>query len=287
MIDELVRYQELANFLKARRARISPSQVGLSKGSRRRTSGLRREEVAQLAGIGVTWYTWLEQGRSIRVSVQVLESISRALLLDDNEKAHLFALAQQALPVEMPDRPETISPFLQHLLDNLTLSPSLVMDFRWNVLGWNRSAAVIFGDFAKMTPLERNTVWRFFTWPSYRQLFVDWEPLAKNMVARFRATSGRHIEDPKLAKFIAALKQENPDFKRWWSEYDIDGSESGIKILNHPVAGQLLFEHNAFAVAENPNLTLMIHTPQPGTDTAKKIQRLLHANKDGAIKETP
>jgi transcriptional regulator with XRE-family HTH domain len=137
LINEKHRYIELADFLKTRRAKILPSQAGLSSAARRRTPGLRREEVAQLAGIGITWYTWLEQGRPIHVSAQILESLSRVLLLDRQERMHLYLLANQPLPAELPVYQGTVSPILQHVLDSLTLCPSLVTDQRWNVIAWN------------------------------------------------------------------------------------------------------------------------------------------------------
>jgi transcriptional regulator with XRE-family HTH domain len=269
------RYQELANFLKTRRARLSPAQVGLPEGTRRRSPGVRREEVAQLAGVGLTWYTWLEQGRSIRASDQVLESLARVRLLDDNERLHLFQLAQQRLPPASAVGQETSSSALQQVLDNLLLCPAYVMDQRWNVIAWNRAACLLVGDIDKMKPRERNILWRMFASVECRQLFVHWEDVARGMLARFRAACGRYIEDPWFAQFVEELKHESPEFDQWWPRYDILGNTNGYKEFNHPVLGRLDFEHISFTVSESPTLQMVVHTPVPGTDTKARMQEAL------------
>jgi len=189
--NEDFRCKELADFLKTRRAKISPSQAGLSSASRRRTPGLRREEVAQLAGIGMTWYTWLEQGRNIHVSAQVIESLSRVLLLNEQERIYLYRLSNKPLPLEKPECKSGVSPILQHVLDNLVLCPSFYADQRWNVIAWNKAACLIFGDFMKMNDRQRNIVWGMFTDVYYKKLYVHWETHAKSLVGRFRSTCGK------------------------------------------------------------------------------------------------
>ena len=193
MSNEKYRYEELADFLKTRRSRILPSQVGLPEGPRRRTSGLRREEVAQLAGIGLTWYTWLEQGRPIRVSEQVIESLARVLLLDRQECRHLYMLANQPLPPDIQEYGGTVSPILQHVLDSLTLCPSFIADQRWNVVAWNRAACAVLGDFHTMNVRQRNVVWAMFTDDYFKLLYADWEKNAKSLLGRFRSTSGKYV----------------------------------------------------------------------------------------------
>ncbi|HEX2954453.1 MAG TPA: helix-turn-helix transcriptional regulator, partial [Bacillota bacterium] len=210
--NEKLRYKELGDFLKTRRAKVLPSQVGLSSATRRRTPGLRREEVAQLAGIGVTWYTWLEQGRMIHVSTQVLESLSKVLMLDKQERMHLYLLADQPFPADIPGCPETVSPLLQHVLDSLIFSPSLVTDQRWNVIAWNKAACAIYRDFSKMNVCERNIVWAMFTDDQYKQLLVDWNLHAKGLLGQFRLTYGQYIEDAWLAQFIDDLKIQSVEF---------------------------------------------------------------------------
>ncbi len=277
MSNENYRYKELGDFLKTRRAKITPAQVGLSSTTRRRTAGLRREEVAQLAGVGITWYTWLEQGRPIHVSPQVLESLSRVLLLDKQERTHLHLLANQPPPVDMPGHQRTISPIIQHVLDNLTLCPSLVTDQRWNVIGWNTAACSIFGDFTEMNVRERNIVWAMFTDHKYRQLFVEWNLHAKGLLGRFRATCGQYIEDSWLALFIDDLKVQSTEFNSWWLLHEIESNGEKYKKLNHPMVGILDFEVSNFDVSDNSGLKMIVHTPLTGSDTADKMKLLLES----------
>lgn len=272
---EKQRHKELGNFLKNRRARILPSQVGLQKGLKRRTPGLRREEVASLAGIGLTWYTWLEQGRDIKVSSAVLESLSRVLLLDKQEQIHLYTLAGQVPKAEIPSCEVTVSPILQHVLDNLILSPSFIMDTRWNIISWNKTASVVFGDFNKISLRERNMVWMMFNNEAYKNLFVDWEFHAKGMLARFRSTTAKYAEDSLLVNFIENLKEKSEKFNLWWSKYEVQTKSGFHKKLKHPIAGTMIFEFVSFDVSDNPNLKLIVNNPLPGTDTDIKVKLLL------------
>lgn len=268
-------YQELADFLKTRRAKILPSQVGLSPATRRRTPGLRREEVAQLAGIGVTWYTWLEQGRPIHVSSQVIESLSRVLMLDREERTHLYLLANQPLPANPSEYCGTVSPTLQHVLDSLTHSPSLVMDQRWNIIAWNKAACLLFGEFSKMNARERNIVWAMFTDKKYKHLLVDWSLHAKGLLGKFRLSCGQYIEDTWLVQFIEDLKTQSREFSQWWPLHEIQSPSEAYKQLNHPTVGLLDFEVCKFDVSDHSGLTLIIHTPKPGTNTSTKMERLM------------
>lgn len=275
MTNENHRYNELADFLKTRRAKILPTQVGLETGTRRRTPGLRREEVAQLAGIGLTWYTWLEQGRPIHVSAQVIESLARVLMLDTQERLHLYLLANQPLPAERPEYQGTISPILQHVLDSLALCPSLITDQRWNVIGWNKAACILFGNFEEMNVRERNIVWAMFTDAKYKQLFVDWPLHAKGLLGRFRAACGQYIEDTWLTQFIGDLKMHSAEFNLWWPLHEIQSNGEKHKQLNHPIAGKLDFEISNFAVSDNSGLKLIVHVPVAQTATAAKLKSLL------------
>ena len=272
---EKQRYKELGDFLKTRRARILPSQVGLSEGLRRRTPGLRREEVAYLAGIGLTWYTWLEQGRSIQVSTEVIESLSRVLMLDKEERVHIYTLARQVPPADIPLYQGTVSPILQHVLDNLTLSPSFIMDTRWNIIAWNKAASVVFVDYSKINAHERNMVWMMFTNSNYKQLFIDWEFHAQGMLARFRSTCGQFIEDPWLLKFIEDLKNESKEFNLWWSKHDVQRKSEVYKKLNHPIVGTMVFEFSSFDISDNSSLKMIVNTPFSETDTDIKVKLLL------------
>lgn len=269
------RYKELADFLKTRRAKVLPTQVGLSSSTRRRTPGLRREEVAQLAGVSITWYTWLEQGRTIHVSAQVLESLSRVLLLNTQERIHLYLLANQPLPADIPGCQGTVSPILQHVLDSLVLCPALMTDQRWNVVGWNNAAGVVLGDFGNMNARQRNIVWAMFTDKRYKQLFVDWDLHAKGLLGRFRSTCGQYIEDPWLVQFINDLKMQSTEFCLWWPLHEIESNSEKYKQLNHPAAGLLDYEVSNFDVSDNSGLKMIVHTPLSGTDTAAKMKLLL------------
>lgn len=275
MNNEKTRYKELGDFLKTRRAKILPSQVGLSSASHRRTPGLRREEVAHLAGVGLTWYTWLEQGREIHVSTQVIESLSRVLMLDIQERIYLHRLANQPLPEDIPGYLGTVSPILQHVLDSLIYCPSLVTDQRWNVVAWNKAAITIFGDFTKMTSRERNIVWAMFTDKKYRSLFVGWDMHAKGLLGRFRVTCGHYIEDSWLVQFIDELKMQSEEFSLWWLMHDIESNSEKFKQLNHPIVGTLDFEVCNFDVADNSGLKLIVHNPLTGTDTSTKMKTLV------------
>lgn len=269
------RYKEMADFLKTRRSKISPEQVGLQTSVRRRTPGLRREEVAQLAGVGLTWYTWLEQGREIHVSAQVIESLCRVLLLDKQERMHLYRLANHPLPSEGSEYTETVSPILQHVLDRLPLCPSFYADQRWNVLAWNQAACILLGDLANMTGRERNVVWAMFTSDYYKSLYDDWEKYAKSLLGRFRATCGMHVEDPWFAAFVEELRAVSPEFNQWWPLHEVIDDGGIYKHFHHPIAGGLDFESSCFFVPDHSGLRLFVHVPSEQNDTAEKMQTLL------------
>jgi transcriptional regulator with XRE-family HTH domain len=273
--QEEQRLQELGDFLRTRRARLAPEDVGLPRGSRRRTPGLRRAEVAHLAGVSVDWYTWLEQGRPITVSTQVLESLVQALHLHAHERDHLFFLAHQQPPPARAMEPETVSATLQHFLDQQGLSPAFVLGRRWDWVAWNEAAQVVFGDFGQMTTHERNAVWRIFTSQTHRQLLVDWEGHARRVLAQFRATCGRYPGDPRLAELIHDLMLVSPEFRAWWPDHEVLGTLEGYKTLNHPHAGYLMFEHLTFQVVDTPDLTVNVYTPLEVADTPAKLSQLL------------
>ena len=272
---ELDRRHELAEFLRSRRARIAPEEVGLARGMRRRTPGLRREEVAMLAGISPEWYTWLEQGRQINVSLQLLESLSRVLQLDTDERAHLFLLAlRQPPPVNRYAAP-TISPTLQQFLDQLATSPACVVDARLNIVAQNPAYRVIFGDYRKMTERERNLVWRIFTLPAARQYNEAWEKVAQVFLARFRAGYGRFINDPWWTEQIAELTRVSPEFRELWARHDVLDVAEGQKTFHHPLAGDLIFDILWLQTVDSGDLRLLIHMPRSDSDTAAKIAQLL------------
>jgi transcriptional regulator with XRE-family HTH domain len=266
--------KELADFLKTRRDRLTPADVGLPSGTRRRTPGLRREEVAQLVNVSTTWYTFLEQGRDIRVSTQVLESLAQALRLTSEERTHLFMLALQQLPPEIPHGKSTVSPAIQRMLDHLVDCPAYVVGYRFDILAWNQAACALFGDFGQMTTRERNKIWYFFTNAAHRQMLVNWEGQAQLMLARFRSICGRYLGDVKLMELADDLKKVSPEFRQWWSQHDVQARLEGFKAYDHPIVGSLEFEYALFQVTDAPELTLVVYTPLPESGTVEQLQQL-------------
>ena len=272
---ELNRHHELAEFLRSRRARVSPEQVGLPGGGRRRTPGLRRGEVAVLAGVSPEWYTWLEQGRDIHVSVQLLESLARVLQLDASERAHLFLLAlRQPPPVETFSAP-TISSALQQFLDQLETTPACVFDVRLNVVAWNAAYRAVFGDYATMSERERNMIWRIFTSPLIDRGSEEWERLARVYLAQFRAGYGRFIKDPWWAKQISELSRISPEFRELWARHDVLNVVEGCKSIDRPLVGKLIFDFLWFQTPDSSDLRLVTLTPRSNSGTAERIERLL------------
>lgn len=269
--------QELAEFLKTRRARLSPEQAGLPGGGRRRTPGLRRGEVAQLSGVSVDWYTWLEQAREIQVSAQVLENIAQALRLDANERKHLFLLALQQLPADPVPAEAIVNPSLQRFLDLQGTSPAYVTDQRLNIVAWNRAAALIYGDYGAMTARDRNSVWRTFTSPYVRDVLRDgWEKHARHRLAHFRAAYGKFAGDPWWMSLISDLSEASEEFRAWWPTHDVLSGPEGKKINHHPTAGLLVFDQISMLVSDAPHLTVTINLPADA-DTEPRVGRLLGA----------
>ena len=275
---ELDRHQELAEFLRSRRARLAPEQVGLSRGTRRRTPGLRREEVASLAGVSPEWYTWLEQGRDINVSVQLLESLARVLQLDDNERTYLFLLALRQPPPVETFSPPTISPTLQLFLDQLGTTPVCVVDARLNSVARNRAHRAVFGAFEGQSERDRNLIWRIFTQPGPKG--PHWEEFARHFLAQFRAEYGRFVEDPWWAEQILELSEASPEFRELWARPDVLTVLEGRKSLDHPHVGELAFEFLWLQEVNSPDLRLFVYTPR-SKETADKIAQLLALESEG------
>jgi transcriptional regulator with XRE-family HTH domain len=272
MKDDTKRRAELADFLRTRRARLHPEQFGLSTPGRRRTPGLRREEVAQLAGVGVSWYTWLEQGRDITVSEQVLESLARILQLESEERRHLFVLARGMVPVA-DERSEIVSPppGLQAVLDALGSNPAYLIDHRFNLVAWNESACRVFGDFSLLSERERNRIWYMFVHPLSRQLFVDWEQAAYHAVMNFRAAYDQYLGDAWFEHFLADLQQKSPEFRTLWAQHNVEAACNFYqeKELNHPQVGRLFLSSTVLIVPVDPPLQLVTFTPCSQETVAK------------------
>jgi transcriptional regulator with XRE-family HTH domain len=271
------RRAELADFLRSRRASIQPEDIGLPSGGRRRTPGLRREEVAQLAGVGTTWYTWLEQGRDVRASLDVFEAIAKALRLTPAERTHLILLGRgEEAPACKPPA-ERVSPTLRRLVENLGANPAMVIGRRWDYLAWNRAACVVFGDFGSIPKAARNHLWQLFMDPRRRALFDDWEQASRLAAAKFRADHARHLGDPSFEELIQQLRQSSPDFCKAWKRHEVARAGEGTKTLRHPVAGPLLFEHAVFHPVEFPEQRLTLYSPVADSGTAEKLGELLAA----------
>jgi len=271
------RLEELGDFLRTRRARLAPEDVGLPRGARRKTPGLRRGEVAQLVGVSVDWYTWLEQGRPINPSTQVLERLVLVLRLDANERNHLFLLAQQPPPPPLPLETESVSPALRHFLDQFGPRPAFISGRRWDVLARNDAACAVFGDDSQRTGRERNTIWNVFTDPLSRQFIVNWEEDARYLLAQFRNSCARYPDDPQLAELLHDLMLASPEFRAWWPDHEVQSGQEGRKTLNHPQVGHLMFERLTFQVLDTPDLKVIVYTPLEEADTPRKLKQLLDA----------
>jgi transcriptional regulator with XRE-family HTH domain len=275
-MNDQERRKELAHFLRTRRERVSPEAVGLPGGSRRRTPGLRREELALLAGIGVTWYTGLEQGRAITVSAQVLESLARVLDLNVDERNHLFLLARQQQPVDPYPFTTAVSPALQRILDTMGISPAYVANPRWDLLAWNQAMACVYQtDFGALPVRERNILRLVFTSPSQHMLLANWEQAAQGLLAQFRASTERYVGEPWLKALVTELEQASLQFRAWWPRYDIQVTHTEQKELHHPLVGRLVLQPTTFQVTDAPDLRMVIYTPLAEAKTAQKLEQLV------------
>jgi hypothetical protein len=249
--------------------------VGLQNGGRRRTPGLRREEVAQLADVGTTWYTWLEQARDVRASFEVLEAISRALRLTPAERNHLILLGRGEAPPKMTSPAERAAPTLRRLIDNLGANPAFILGRRWDYLAWNRAAKVVLGDLDALPRKARNHVWLTFMDPARREMFPDWDKSHRLIVAKFRADHARHLGDPAFDELVDALRQSSPEFCKAWKRHEVSHAAVGRKELRHPEVGLLAFEHGVFSPQESPDQRLILFSPLPDYDTPQKLARLI------------
>jgi transcriptional regulator with XRE-family HTH domain len=255
------RRTELAAFLRTRRERISPEDVGLPAGSRRRTSGLRREEIAQLAGVGVTWYTWLEQGRPINASVQVLDAVSRTLRLDATERAHLFRLADVPGAAGLADCDDCPLPAeVQQILDALSFPASVVTE-RFDLLAWNKLYAALFPRLTSATLPERNTLLSLYTGPQCCSPVSDQRAHCDAMVGQLRAAYARHVGDPSWTRFIRRLEALSPEFAKAWAAHDVAQPTSVMKVFRHPGVGLITATSTSFAVHAVPGARMLVYTP--------------------------
>ncbi|TDR76434.1 helix-turn-helix transcriptional regulator [Paludibacterium purpuratum] len=258
----------LGAYLKDRRARLDPEALGLPM-SRRRTPGLRREEVAQRAHVSVTWYTWLEQGRGGAPSAEVLERIARALMLTEVEREHLFLLALGRPPETRYHSVDSITPRLQRVLDVLETSPAMVRTATWDVVAWNRAAAAVLGDYGRMLPAQRNILRLMFSSARVRSAQTDWESVARFVVAAFRAETARAGATETAIALVDELSRSSPEFERMWKDNEVSSPGGGTKQLRHPEVGLITMEYSSFAVDGRTDLTLVIYNPASEDDVAK------------------
>ncbi|WP_022722987.1 helix-turn-helix transcriptional regulator [Rhodopseudomonas sp. B29] len=270
----------LGSYLRSRRSRLDPTALGFATG-RRRTPGLRREEVAQRANISATWYTWLEQGRGGAPSAAVLDRIAKGLMLTEPEREHLFMLAL-GRPPEVRYRPtEGITPRLQRVLDALEWSPAIVKTATWDVVGWNKAAAALLTDYSKLEPSQRNILRLMFGDARKRVRREDWSAIARFVVAAFRADVARAGagESDEVFGLVEELCRTSPEFAALWEDNDIVVHAGGIKRIHHPEAGPLELEFSSFAVEGRPELGMIVYNPATPA-VAEKVRALIVAKRD-------
>ena len=255
------RQNAFGDFLRSRRERLTPEMAGLPPGVRRRTPGLRREEVALLAGVGATWYTWLEQGRDVKPSAEVLGALARALKLDAAERDHLFVLADRQPRRTLPTGPECVPPAIVRMLDNMADQPAYVLGRRWDILAWNAAAVAVFGDFGRLQGDDRNLMSRMFIDEAHRRKLVDWDTLAPLSLAMFRAGSAKYPGDPDFERLIARLTAQSPEFRAWWPRHDVHHQPSTVKRVRQPSGEERVFEYTSLDVTECPDMRVVICTP--------------------------
>ncbi|ATL32740.1 helix-turn-helix transcriptional regulator [Streptomyces formicae] len=259
--------RELGAFLRSRRERVAPDEVGLPRTGRRRTPGLRREELALLAGISATWYTYLEQGRDIRASEQVLDSLARTLLLDEGEREHLRRLAGHAHTVQTAhEAPARLPSEVAAVPGLLQPQPAYIIDGTYDVLSHNRAAEELFPHLAEAPGTPSNLARWTFLDPAARDVVVDWEAEARGLLARLRTLSGRHPDDPRYRALIDELKAGSEEVRAWWPRYDVQVRHGGRKRLRSPGPGVTEYAYTAFHLAEQPDHTLVIYVADDASD---------------------
>jgi transcriptional regulator with XRE-family HTH domain len=265
----------LGAYLKDRRTKLDPAAFGFPL-TRRRTPGLRREEVAQRANVSATWYTWLEQGRGGAPSADVLERIAAALMLTDVEREHLFLLALGRPPEVRYQAVEAVAPRLQRVLDALEFTPALVKTATWDVIAWNRAAATVLTDYGQLDVQQRNILRLVFLDPRVRAAQFDWESVARFVVAAFRAEVARAGASKAIETLVEELCRLSPEFAAMWRDNDVRAYGGGVKQLRHPKLGVISMEYSAFAVDGRPELSMVVYNPATPED-AQRVKSLLAA----------
>jgi len=264
---------QLGAYLRDRRGRLDPASLGFGA-RRRRTPGLRREEVAHRANISATWYTWLEQGRGGAPSPDVLDRIGRALLLTDVEREHLFLIALGRPPEVHYQAADGVTPRLQRVLDALALSPALVKNATWDIIAWNRAAELVLADYSGLPREDRNILRLIFCDPRVRARMPDWEADARFVVAVFRAEAARAGASDRMRALVEDIGRRSPDFAAMWADNDVRLYGEGTKRIHHEIAGPIAMEYSAFTVDGRPDLSMVVYNPESAGD-AERIRNLI------------
>ncbi|WP_228923868.1 helix-turn-helix domain-containing protein [Streptomyces sp. DH7] len=286
--EPLDRRAELSEFLRTRRAKLRPGDVGLPEfGRHRRVPGLRREELAQLAGVSVAYYTRLEQGNGRNVSAEVLDAIARALRLTDAESAHLTHLAKPARHKKKrrPARVQRVRKGLLYLLDSMEGIPAYVTGARSDVLAWNAMAAAVFGDWGALPPAERNWARLVFLSPAYRDLFVNWDSKASDMVSYLRLYAGCHPDDPELSALVGELSVKSDEFRRLWATHNVKEKGHGVKLLRHPLVGELTLSYETLNLPDDEEQHLVTYHAEPGSESAQSLRLLASWGADAGLRD--
>ncbi|TDC76643.1 helix-turn-helix transcriptional regulator [Streptomyces hainanensis] len=264
------RREQLREFLRTRRARLVPGEVGVPLVGRRRTPGLRREEVALLADVSVSWYTWLEQGRDINVSADVLDAIARALRLDEAERAYLYVLTGLNPPAPTGAGQAAAAPELLRLVDAWAPRPALLLDRYWNIAATNNAARAVFG----YDDTDGNCLISYFTNPRYRSMHTHWTAAAPGVVAAFRAAAARHPDDAEFFRIVDELRETSGEFEELWARHDVATVTQTVKAVRHPDVGELIFDTTLLSLADRPGHHLELQNPRPGSGTESRLGRL-------------
>ncbi|MCH0556795.1 helix-turn-helix domain-containing protein [Streptomyces sp. MUM 16J] len=278
---------ELGEFLKARRAELTPRAVGLpDPGGPRRVSGLRREEVAQLASISTDYYTRLEQGR-MPASAPALEAVAEALQLDGDQRRYLFGLAGKETATLRRRTVQKVQPQLRRVLDDLTTTPAIVMGRRMDVIAWNPLASALITDFAAVPEKHRNYLRILFTDPAMRTLYADWRTVARTAVAQLRMEAAKYPDDPRLTGLVGELSVQEADFRKWWAAQHVATLSVGTKVLHHPVAGELSLDWDTLTASTDPDQQLVVWTAEVGSPTYDGLRILASWAADRQLPAAP
>ncbi|MFC3654048.1 helix-turn-helix transcriptional regulator [Dyella humi] len=276
MDTQITHENQLGTYLKNRRLKLDPAAFGFSA-ERRRTPGLRREEVAQRANISSTWYTWLEQGRGGAPSADVLDRIAHALMLTDVEREHLFLIGLGRLPDVRYQKNEGVTPRLQRVLDALNPTPAIIRTATWYVVAWNRAATTMIMDYGSLPPEQRNILRFIFLDPRPRASQYDWESVARFVLGAFRVDAARAGAAEEVEPLVEELCRLSPEFRAMWRENDVQGPHGErVKHIRHPILGLISFEYSAFAVDGRPDLSMVVYNPATPAD-AERITSLMEA----------